>query len=180
MFSVVLLASFWMPHTRIASRTPISRSASSPVPTPAAMTDTIVAAHLFGQVPAQTPATAPASQSITVGGIVYAGTEDSEAVLTINGKTNIYKEGEKLPDGEKIATIGPADVQLTDNGASRRLTLAHLWGSAFGRPGRLCGLTAWHGLEHPGGGFGADDRTGRGHRCLGAALCADAFTPARV
>ncbi|MGB9428891.1 MAG: type II secretion system protein N [Gammaproteobacteria bacterium] len=142
MLIVVLLASFWAPHTRIVSRTPFSRSASSPVLAPAAMADKIVAAHLFGQVPAQTPAAAPAAQSITVDGIVYAGAEDSEAVLTLNGKTEIYKEGETLSDGEKITAIGPADVQLIDNGSTRRLTLAH-----YGDPGSE-GPAAYAALLH--------------------------------
>lgn len=91
---------------------------------PTALGDKIVAAHLFGQ--AQIAASAPGSadQSISVDGIVYIPhSGNSQAVLTINGKTEVYKNGATLPDGETLAAIGPSTIQLALAGATRQLTL---------------------------------------------------------
>jgi len=114
------------------------------------MADKIIATHLFGQAPAQSVATAAIDPSISVDGIVYASeSEDSQVVLTINGKSDVYKVSQVLPDGETLAAIGPSDIQLTANGASRRLTLPHYGDPSSEGPAAYAALLHGVGLSTP-------------------------------
>jgi len=140
---VAVLVSFWNPPTRARLGTSTAQLASPAKLSSAAMADKIIAAHLFGQAPVQSVAIAAIDPSISVDGIVYASeSEDSQVVLTINGKSDVYKVNQVLPDGETLAAIGPSDIQLTANGASRRLTLPH-----YGDPGSV-GPAAYAALLH--------------------------------
>lgn len=82
-------------------------------------------------------------------GIVYAGA-NSRAVLTLEGKTGVYKVGDRLPDGETVKTIGPESVTLAEAGNLRRLNLPR-----YGQRGSE-GPTAYAALLH-GTGLSSPD-----------------------
>ena len=70
----------------------------------------IATAHLFGQSDAAVSDTAPvaAAATINVQGLFYSTDKDeARAILEINGKSDVFKTGDTLPDGEKLlAAIG--------------------------------------------------------------------------
>jgi hypothetical protein len=147
---VVLLVSFWIPHPPIGSRTPSSHVASRQAPASAAQADAIVATHLFGQAPAAAPTPNVAAPSMTVDGIVYASEKgDSEVVLTINGKTDVYRNGAKLPDGETVTIIGPGDLELAENGRTRHLVLSRYGTSDSEGPAAYAALLHGTGFSAP-------------------------------
>lgn len=148
---VLVLVSSLEPHTRtsVPAVVPHSIATTSPILTDRG--DVIVAAHLFGQAPTLTSAPVVAPSSITVDGIVYSTqADDSEAVLTLNAETDIYKVGASLPDGEKVIAIDPGDVQLVANGTTRFLAM-----SKYGSPDSE-GPTAYAAMLH-GTGFSAPE-----------------------
>lgn len=146
---VLVLVSSLEPHTRTSVPATVWHSSSSPTLTDSG--DAIVAAHLFGQAATSTSVSVVAASSITVDGIVYSTqADDSQAVLTLNAKTDIYKVGASLPDGEKVVAIDPSDVQLVANGASRRLAISK-YGSADSE-----GPAAYAAMLH-GTGFSAPE-----------------------
>lgn len=114
------------------------------------MADTIVAAHLFGQVPVSTRVVNPAALSITVDGIVYdSQSDDSQAVLTLNGKTALFQVGQALPDGETVSAIGATDIELTGGATARRLTLPQYGDAAAEGPAAYAALLHGTGLSAP-------------------------------
>lgn len=136
-------------HTRTSVPPVVQHSIASPTLTDRG--NAIVAAHLFGQAATLTSVSVVAASSITVDGIVYSTqADDSEAVLTLNAKTDIYKVGASLPDGEKVVAIDPGDVQIVANGASRRLAISK-YGSADSE-----GPAAYAAMLH-GTGFSAPE-----------------------
>lgn len=94
----------------------------------------IATAHLFGQA-ATSMDTAPAvaATSITVQGLFYS--EDKEmawAILEVNGKSGIFKTGDTLPDGERLAAVGMNAVQAANGPALRVVEMAQTFGPASG------------------------------------------------
>ncbi|MGA9854683.1 MAG: hypothetical protein WBR29_05335 [Gammaproteobacteria bacterium] len=73
----------------------------------------------------------------------------SQAVLTINGKTDVYKVNQALPDGETVAAIGPSDIQLTANGTTRRLSLPRYGDPDSEGPAAYAALLHGIGLSAP-------------------------------
>ncbi|MGH7241303.1 MAG: type II secretion system protein N [Candidatus Saccharimonadales bacterium] len=147
---ILLLASYWRPQTHAAAAIVPPASAKNTVVAPADMANTIVTAHLFGQAPARTPALSSTTQSITVDGIVYAPQpQDSVALLTLDGKADLYKVGELLTDGEKIIAIDASDVQLAANGVIRRVALAQYGSADSVGPAAYAALLSGVGLSSP-------------------------------
>ena len=121
----------------------------------------IVAAHLFGQAPTLTSVSAVAASSITVDGIVYSTqAEDSEAVLTLNAKTDIYKVGASLPDGEKVVAIDAGDVQLVANGTTRVLAMSKYGSADSEGPAAYAALLHGTGLSAPEAGSASSAEVG--------------------
>lgn len=122
----------------------------------ATLADTIVAAHLFGQTKAAVPKPSLAAPSIRVVGIVYASqTQDSLAVLTLNGKTDVYKDGQTLPDGETVMAVSPTEIQLTENGVTRTLPLPRYGEPESEGPAAYAALLHGTGLSTPETGSAA-------------------------
>ena len=120
---IMLLVSPWVTHKK-EFHIPAAHLTTGAILAPTNMVDRIVAAHLFGQPITAAPVQNAAAQSISVDGIVYAESADvSQAVLTINGKTDVYKTGQHLPDGETLAAIGPNEITLAANGADHQVSL---------------------------------------------------------
>lgn len=149
---LVLLASFWWPHARLSEPDSVLHAVAPSTTPPADMANAIVAAHLFGRAQANAPAAAPAAVPVTVEGIVYATDPgNSETVLTIAGKTNVYRVGDALPDGEKLAAIDASGIELGANGSVRRMEMAH-YGSADSQgPAAYAALLHGTGLSAPTG-----------------------------
>lgn len=149
---VLALASFWWPQAHIAAPAGASRTKR---PSALRLTDwgnVLAASHLFGQTPANTaPAVKPAASPIIVEGIVFASAAGhSEAVLTISGKTNVYRVGDALPDGEKLTAINASGIELAANGSIRRMEMAR-YGSADSQgPAAYAALLHGTGLSNPG------------------------------
>lgn len=147
---VLLLVSSLEPHTRTSVPTVVWHSSASASPTLTDRGDAIVAAHLFGQAPTLTSMSVVAASSITVDGIVYSTqADDSQVVLTLNTKTDIYKVGASLPDGEKVVAIDPDDVQLVANGASRRLAISKYGSADSEGPAAYAALLHGTGISTP-------------------------------
>ena len=141
----------WLPlRARTASLRPPRGPIAEVRPTPAAMADAILAAHLFGQVPISTRVVSTAPLSITVDGIVYASqSDDSQAVLTFNGKTALFHVGQALPDGETVSAIGATDIELTGGAVARRLALPQYGNAAAEGPAAYAALLHGTGLSAP-------------------------------
>lgn len=93
----------------------------------------IAAAHLFGQDAASSVNSAPAATAanIIIQGLFYS--EDKElarAILEVNGKSDVFKTGDRLPDGEKLAAIGVAAVQVANGPAIRVVELSQNIGNS--------------------------------------------------
>lgn len=148
LLTALLLASIWLARTHLNTATS-HVVAPTTVSTPD-LANTIVAAHLFGQAVAHTSAPALTAQSISVNGIVYSTqADDSQAVLTVNGKTDLYKVGASLSDGEKLVAIDPGDIQLAVNGASRSLAISKYGNADSEGPAAYAALLHGTGLSAP-------------------------------
>lgn len=112
-----------LPHVAKASQI-----VTAPVTQPARVrlrlaVEKIATAHLFGQSDAAVSDTAPvaAAATINVQGLFYSKDKDeARAILEINGKADVFKTGDTLPDGEKLAAIGMNAVQIA-NGPTLRV-----------------------------------------------------------
>ncbi|MGH8403130.1 MAG: type II secretion system protein N [Gammaproteobacteria bacterium] len=118
------LLTWWPRKAAVSARAmdsaPIARAI------PGAWADKIVAAHLFGQAQTKLAVATAAALPITVDGIAAASNpKDSIAVLTLKGTTGEFHVGDRLPDGEQLAAIGPDSLELADGGTLRRIALAH-------------------------------------------------------
>lgn len=91
------------------------------------------AAHIFGHdaaaaVDAVTPVSAAA---ITVQALFYSTDKDmARAILEINGKADVFKSGDTLPDGEKLTAIGMNAVQVANGGSLREVELEQKFGNS--------------------------------------------------
>jgi len=90
------------------------------------------AAHIFGQATTAADTAAPVSAaSITVQALFYSTDKDvARAILEINGKADVFKSGDTLPDGEKLAAIGMNAVQIANGGALREVQLEQKFGNS--------------------------------------------------
>lgn len=103
--------------------------------------DKIATAHLFGQGAAEGIAAGPAvaSASITVQGLFYSPDQDMAwAILDADGKSGIFKAGDTLPDGERLAAVGMNAIQIGNGPMQRVVEMAQTFGPASGI--RLDGL----------------------------------------
>lgn len=86
----------------------------------------IASAHLFGINPADTQSAGPAQPAadIKVQGLLYSSDKDSGlAILEIDGKSDVFKVGDSLPDGEKLLAVGTTAIQVGNGGAPRIIEL---------------------------------------------------------
>lgn len=122
---------------------PKSRAAPSPVPpvmtaphtSIAASAEKIADTHLFGQAAASALDAGPAvaAASITVQGLFYSEDKDMAwAILEVNGKSGFFKAGDTLPDGEKLAAVGMAAVQIANGPGLRVVEMAQTFGPGSG------------------------------------------------
>ena len=73
-------------------------------------------------------------------------------MLTIDGKSDVYKDNQALPDGEILTAIGPTDIVLMANGASRHLTLPRYGDPDSEGPAAYAALLHGVGLSTPSTG----------------------------
>jgi hypothetical protein len=91
----------------------------------------IAAAHLFGQSAADA-ATTPvvAAAAISIKGLFYSSDKDvARAILEINGKSDVFKTGDRLPNGERLAAIGMNAVQIANGLALRAVEMEQSFGN---------------------------------------------------
>jgi hypothetical protein len=81
--------------------------------------------HIFGQSATDATAAPVAPLAdIKVAGLIYSDDKDSAlAILEVNGKSDFFKVGDTLPDGEKLTAIAPNAVQLNLGTAQRVIEL---------------------------------------------------------
>ncbi len=115
----------------------------TPQPDSVALAQHIAIAHLFGQAVSAEAAVVPVTANISIDGVVYSDDQKSAlAVLKVDDKSDIYKIGDTLPDGEKLLAIAPTAVQLGGKGAPRVIELQEdfgdggSWMQLAGVPGR--------------------------------------------
>jgi hypothetical protein len=93
----------------------------------------IATAHLFGNSAADTANTAPAvtAVQISIEGLFYStDTDMARAILDVGGKSGVFKTGDTLPDGEKLAAIGMNAVQIANGPALHEVELPQTFGNA--------------------------------------------------
>lgn len=118
----------------VPHKTMLSVASRSGTPTPqenaVAIAQQIASSHLFGQDPAlaSSTITRPASD-IKVEGVIYSDDKDSAlVVLNIDGKSDIFRVGDSLPDGEKVLALAPTAVQLGSPGSPRVIEMQAQFG----------------------------------------------------
>jgi hypothetical protein len=93
----------------------------------------IAAAHLFGHRAADAVAAGPtvAAATIHVQGLFFSPDKDvARAILEVNGKSDVFKTGDTLPDGEKLAAIGMNAIQIANGPALRVVEMEQSFGNA--------------------------------------------------
>ena len=93
----------------------------------------IATAHLFGNAAADAANAAPAvaAVEISIEGLFYStDTDVARAILDVGGKSGIFKTGDTLPDGEKLAAIGMNAVQIANGPALREDEIPQTFGNA--------------------------------------------------
>jgi hypothetical protein len=133
--------------------------AYEPQQDPAVMAQRVAMVHLFGQDVTAAPAAAQVTANISVEGVIYSEDKDSAlAVLKVNDKSDVYKVGDTLSDGEKLLAIAPTAVQLGSSGTPRVIELQQDFGDGAsglllaGMPGRsnpFPGMQAGQGAYAP-------------------------------
>lgn len=123
----------------------MARHKSDPTPGPAQVVtamsrlnisstaEKIATAHMFGLNPVDSASAAPAAvaASITIDGLFYStDPELARVILEVNGKSEVFKTGDALPDGEKLAAIGMNAVQIADGPALRVVEMDQKFGGA--------------------------------------------------
>lgn len=106
------------------SRVPITASAEK-----------IATSHLFGQTGNADTDAGPtvAAASITVQGLFYSDDKDMAwAILEVNGKSDIFKAGDTLPDGEKLVAVGVDAIQIANGPGMRVVEMAQTFSPASG------------------------------------------------
>ena len=118
-----------------AAPSPVAPVMTAPHRSIAASAEKIADTHLFGQAATSALDAGPAvaDASITVQGLFYSDDKDMAwAILEVNGKSGIYKTGDALPDGEKLAAVGMAAVQIANGPGLRVVEMAQTFGPASG------------------------------------------------
>lgn len=93
----------------------------------------IAASHLFGHGDADATNTAPpvTAVEISIEGLFYStDTDMARAILDVGGKSGVFKTGDTLPDGEKLAAIGINAVQIANGPALHEVELPQTFGNA--------------------------------------------------
>gem|GEM_PF-4966420 len=92
----------------------------------------IASSHIFGQdAAAESAIAAHPATDIKVDGIIYSDDKDSAlAILDIDGKSDIFRVGDTLPDGEKILALAPTAVQLGSPGNPRVIEMQAQFGDS--------------------------------------------------
>lgn len=93
----------------------------------------IAGEHLFGIDAAAAQTRSPVAQAanINVQGLLYSEDKGTaRAILEVNGRTDVFKTGDTLPDGEKLAAIGITAVELGNSRALRTIELQKSNGAA--------------------------------------------------
>ena len=99
-------------------------------PDAAASAARIASIHLFGQDGAAAAGPPPAAVTVTVEGILYSSDPAAaRVILNVNGKSDVFKTGDALLDGEKVAAIGSTAVQLESGVFRRVVSLSSVWDS---------------------------------------------------
>lgn len=117
-----------------------ARLADTPVTVPTRIsiglsTERISTAHLFGQAVGSAIDAGPAvrAASITVQGLFSSDDKSMAwAILDVDGKSGIFKAGDTLPDGEKLAAVGVNAVQIANGPDLRVVEMAQSFGPASG------------------------------------------------
>jgi|HubBroStandDraft_5_1064220.scaffolds.fasta_scaffold212325_2 hypothetical protein len=93
----------------------------------------IATAHLFGNSDTDAANMAPAvtAVQISIEGLFYSTDMDmARAILDVGGKSGVFKTGDTLPDGEKLAAIGMNAVQIANGPALHEVELPQTFGNA--------------------------------------------------
>jgi hypothetical protein len=86
------------------------------------LSDDVAARHLFGAAPATSLTIARTYSSIEVIGMLSGeDSEESLAILVIDGKQQAFKVGDSLPDGEMLSAVNKNGVTLKRDGISREI-----------------------------------------------------------
>lgn len=114
-----------LPHKLKAADAPAQPTPAQVHKTAGSVAQEIATTHLFGQDPsiaAVTPVAAVAN--ISIQGLFYSDDKElARAILEVNGKSDVFKTGDTLPDGEKLAAIGIAAVEIANGGMNRVVQL---------------------------------------------------------
>lgn len=100
-----------------------------------ASAEKIATTHLFGQSPDANADAGPAvtAATITIQGLFYSDDKDMAwAILDVNGKSDIFKTGDTLPDGEKLVAVGVDAIQIANGPGMRVVEMAQTFGPASG------------------------------------------------
>ena len=95
----------------------------------------VATAHLFGTDVASAVNAEPmvSASAITIQGLFYSEDKDlAWAILEIDGKSGIFKSGDMLPDGERLAAVGISAIQVANGPALREVDMAQSFGPASG------------------------------------------------
>jgi hypothetical protein len=93
----------------------------------------IATAHLFGNAAVDAANTAPTVDAvqISIEGLFYStDTDMARAILDVGGKSGVFKTGDTLPDGEKLAAIGMNAVQIANGPALHEVELPQTFGNS--------------------------------------------------
>ena len=93
----------------------------------------ITTAHLFGNAAGDAANSAPAvaAVEISIEGLFYStDTDMARAILDVGGKSGVFKTGDTLPDGEKLAAIGMNAVQIANGPSLHEVELPQTFGNA--------------------------------------------------
>jgi hypothetical protein len=121
---VGLLAAFHSSTTAVNSAAvPVISVAQTPAPIHGL---TAASAHIFGAA-SEPQSQAPGirlNSDVSIAGIIFASDEKSSvALLSVNGNTSSYVQGQALPDGEALSHIEGNAVILEAGGQSRRIEM---------------------------------------------------------
>lgn len=117
-------------RTRPNVTSPVTLQARPGIDTTA---EKIATAHLFGHSAVDEVNTAPAvtAATIAIEGLFFStDVEMARAILYVDGKSGVFKTGDTLPDGEKLAAIGMNAVQIANGSALHEVELAQTFGNA--------------------------------------------------
>src|SRR5580698_640131 len=121
------------PHPAKALPNVTQAVTAQPRPGIGSAVEKIATAHLFGSSAAGAANTAPTvtAVEINIEGLFYStDTDMARAILDVGGKSGVFKTGDTLPDGEKLAAIGMNAVQIANGSALREVEIPQTFGNA--------------------------------------------------